>query len=481
MICQLLATQNIRYQASKEAFLARLPEILDLAVQAEPKPVPPVPATLVPLSRLWGGMLGHCERLLRAEMARLTDIGSGFHAGASKLKVGQLEALSLVRLFDQYTSLAPSLIKLVSSLLDAFGDKRQRLRMPTLAGSTGHLEKVDTRAPDEEKYGDLLESWEDLSDGEEDVRDEAGQPQTPMSVPQPELSKRQRLAAMRKESLVRIALERELLADLKKWWRDYPNYLMFIYDNVDWSEESSTLTLDNPNRFISATAATFIPLQHGITREHLAFRKELWKGSVNNPDADLKLAGISAPFSLSIATDSIPLHSHDGLDFLARVKRIPVTKTKQYPAHSMNIKQSMVEGTIDVLENFMEQVGTVAEDMDDHVILVHGYLGTIERAQSAQFSRGLEEDHKTDLSTFVLIPGLFHAKMAVVNALFRTYLKPDRSRNGDSTPYQHAGILRPKESSRFKSNPTFRQMHDFIHHDIAARVIDVFETVVHEE
>lgn len=298
------------------------------------------------------------------------------------------------------------------------------------------------------------------------------------------------------------ALEKEFLALIKAHWKKRPNEFQWVYDNIEWPEESSTPTLDNPNRFISATAATFLPLQHGVTRANLACWAELWERSINNLKADQtkiyfpKLDHLIMQhneFRKRVAWHirSLLIEYCEGLDTpefrrrlglpLASQIQIPVTKTRQYPAWLMSHKQSTVEGTIDVLDGLMAQVGGKPEDVAEHVILVNGDLGSIERAQSAQFTRRLETTPETNFSAHVFIPGFFHLKMAAVDALFRTYIKPEKSRAGPSTPYQHAGILRPKESTKFQSNPTFRQMHDLVHHDIAARLIDCLEIVVRRE
>ncbi|KAF9224141.1 hypothetical protein BS17DRAFT_795657 [Gyrodon lividus] len=62
--------------------------------------------------------------------------------------------------------------------------------------------------------------------------------------------------------------------------------------------------------------------------------------------------------------------------------------------------------------------------------------------------------------------------MACVDALFRTYLQPKEGRDDKNSLYQHIGLLCPDETGKMTSKPGFRRMHEVVHHDLWASVLD---------
>jgi len=101
----------------------------------------------------------------------------------------------------------------------------------------------------------------------------------------------------------------------------------------------------------------------------------------------------------------------------------------------MNIKESTSDGNIEVIETLLRQGGigdlrdagfdTVHDvDMSEFVVFAHGDLLTKERVESAQSSRRIEGTPKRKFQFVVFIPGLFHFKMATVDALWRTWVQP---------------------------------------------------------
>lgn len=96
--------------------------------------------------------------------------------------------------------------------------------------------------------------------------------------------------------------------------------------------------------------------------------------------------------------------------------------------------------------------------------LVHGDLGTWERVTSFIESRQLGKTEESRLQYVVFVIGLFHLKMAAVDAVWHTYIEPKKSRGDEQGVYSYVGILPPKETGKFISNPGFRRMHDLVHH-----------------
>ncbi|KAH7902832.1 hypothetical protein BJ138DRAFT_1021471, partial [Hygrophoropsis aurantiaca] len=91
---------------------------------------------------------------------------------------------------------------------------------------------------------------------------------------------------------------------------------------------------------------------------------------------------------------------------------------------------------------------------------------------SVRASRSIESTAKNRLQYLVFLPGLFHYKMACVDALWRTYLQPKEGRDDENSLYQHVGLLRPDETGKMVTKPGFRRMHDVIHHDLWGSILD---------
>ncbi|KAG2125101.1 hypothetical protein DEU56DRAFT_744063, partial [Suillus clintonianus] len=165
------------------------------------------------------------------------------------------------------------------------------------------------------------------------------------------------------------------------------------------------------------------------------------------------------------------------------VLRIPVTKTEQIPFRSMRIKQSTADGNMEVMENLLRQggIGDPTDkdfesagdvDMSEHVLLIHGDLLTKERLDTVSDTRRIESTPKNRFQYIIFLPGLFHYKMACADAIWRTYLQPKEGRDDSNSMFQHVGILRPQETGRISTKPGFRRMHDVIHHDLHASILE---------
>ena len=65
--------------------------------------------------------------------------------------------------------------------------------------------------------------------------------------------------------------------------------------------------------------------------------------------------------------------------------------------------------------------------------------------------------------------------MACANAIWRTWVQPTKSQEDKNSLYQHVGILRPKDTGKFGTKPGFRPVHDVIHHNIWAPMLDCWQ------
>lgn len=287
----------------------------------------------------------------------------------------------------------------------------------------------------------------------------------------------------------------------------------FAYDNFDINFKSSEPTVERPATFVSATSATAIPLYGVGDSDVLRCSAQLWEKDTKNPspssipvklDVD-DLSGLHAQSSTRKATGEklspllkayawhirfILVHRGEYFGSLAphlgqpdTVNQIPIHQTTQIPCRSMNVKESTPDGNIEVLECLLRQggIGEPTEknydveydvDMTDSVLLVHGDLLTKERLDTVQGSRCIESTPKRRFQYVVFLPGLFHLKMACADAIWRTWVQPPKSRTDENSLYQHVGILRPGDTGKFGTKPGFRQVHDVVHHDIWASMLD---------
>lgn len=293
------------------------------------------------------------------------------------------------------------------------------------------------------------------------------------------------------------------------------------YDNFDIHFKTSQPTVEHNTTFVSATSATAIPLYDVINPSALRCSRELWERDPINPsplvipiqvdsnDLDafhnLKTSGSaqrpSDPNKLIPALEQYTWHVRNillqhGPKFEENfgeelgdpepVEPIPIHKTTQIPCRAMNIKESTTDGNIEVIECLLHQGGigdpTDAKfdsqndvDMSEFVLLIHGDLLTKERLDSVRNSRSIENTAKRRFQFVVFVPGLFHFKMACADAIWRTWIQPMASRTDPNSLFQHIGILRPKETGKIGTNPGFRRMHDVIHHDLWASMLNCWK------
>ena len=122
---------------------------------------------------------------------------------------------------------------------------------------------------------------------------------------------------------------------------------------------------------------------------------------------------------------------------------IDLEKSMQQPAHAMHIKASSNDGNIEIVENLECQLGTKSKWYDSYVHLCHGNLGTQECHNSTTFFCAVENNSRTRLQWLVTIPGIFHIRMAAVDAIWRTHISGYALHSNEGGTYQLFGTLRP--------------------------------------
>jgi hypothetical protein len=74
--------------------------------------------------------------------------------------------------------------------------------------------------------------------------------------------------------------------------------------------------------------------------------------------------------------------------------------------------------------------------------------------------------------------GLFHLKMACVDAIWRMFLKNVDARRDPNSFMRHIAHLRPRETGTLGSSPKFRPLHKCILHDGTTRRLDCWRVEV---
>lgn len=275
-------------------------------------------------------------------------------------------------------------------------------------------------------------------------------------------------------------------------------------DNVDIELKHLVPTVDNPEEaLIHLTSGTMLPLYHGVKATDLKCSEYLWQQAkdrkrttrsilVNpdftdlldiHPECEDHPSGLTRRdrFNAWMFLQTLVLHGpeffrkfrHDLAEPEA-IESIPLVKTEQVPAQAMDINPSTPAGNGDVITNILGQGGVGdpnqenapegLTNIDDHVVIVHGDLGTGERIESLQASRSEERTPWLRFQFVVFVLGLFHLKMACADAIWRIFIQPLKARKDPHSLLEYVSLLRPKETGKIGSKPGFRRMHEVIQH-----------------
>lgn len=294
----------------------------------------------------------------------------------------------------------------------------------------------------------------------------------------------------------------------------------YAYDNVDMDLKHTVPTLENPGAtLIHLTSGTFIPLEHGVTKEDLNCSKELWEKSKSNPkrseatDADVNdedfakihpeerhPSGLLRRERFNAWVFLRDLVNHGPKEFRLHKKslglpeaidKIPVVKSRQVHAHMMDTACATPAENAQVLEDMTTKqagIGDPAEDpgltdIKNFVTLLYGDLGVGQHVQSLLASRSAEKTPWRRLQFIIYCLGLFHVKMACADAIWRIFISDKKSRN-ESDAYslmKLVSILHPKETRKIETKPGFRRMHEVIQHVGIITRLDCWRLVAKEK
>jgi hypothetical protein len=163
-------------------------------------------------------------------------------------------------------------------------------------------------------------------------------------------------------------------------------------------------------------------------------------------------------------------------------RSIPVVKTEQYPAQAMHINVSNNSGNVVALENLLEQGGADPAMLKDHVVVVHGDLGSGEHIENIKGSRSIEETPQNRLQHIQYVPGFLHLEMAITDGLWRLYLEnqdPGSGKPMDPNSIFHlCSLLRPRDSKKLATNPDHRMEDRALRHALTALIADAWRIEV---
>ncbi|KAI0071748.1 hypothetical protein K474DRAFT_1606364, partial [Panus rudis PR-1116 ss-1] len=241
----------------------------------------------------------------------------------------------------------------------------------------------------------------------------------------------------------------------------------FAYDNFDMDFKSYAPIIERPGITLQhATSALAFPLAHDVVPNDLKLSNELWESDPSNPQFQ---------------------HLRHELGSPDTVMQIPVTKTTHIPCRAMDINSSTNDGQGQILQNLFCQanIGDPTDlphviDIREHVVLVHGDLGTGERLHGIKQSRSIERKEIRRLQSAIFVMGLFHLLMAAADAIWKMFIEPKELQQDPHGLFQHACRIRPHQTHNIKTKPGFRLMHDLIHQCGTARMLDIWETEIHK-
>jgi hypothetical protein len=290
--------------------------------------------------------------------------------------------------------------------------------------------------------------------------------------------------------------------------------IALAYDNFDVDLKVSVPVVEKSGETLKhLTSGLVFPLQHGVTSDDLRYSEHLWQRSEVNLD---NLGGLGNRkthkdlMRLFREPDDKPLDSHaefniwvflrdlveniEGFEHMQGkieapeiIEQLPVVKTDIYPAYAMDVNNSTVAGNISAIERLMEQVGygdpsdEDAVDISEHVVLVHGDLGTGEQINTILKRRACERRPWERFQYVEFLPGYFHVKMACVDAIWRIAIKPALGRQDETCVMKDVGVFRPRETGTVVSKCEFRRMHQLIKHIGIVRRLDCWRIAVQKK
>ncbi|TFK71828.1 hypothetical protein BDN72DRAFT_764370 [Pluteus cervinus] len=120
----------------------------------------------------------------------------------------------------------------------------------------------------------------------------------------------------------------------------------------------------------------------------------------------------------------------------------------------------------------------ITDDYAKYAIICFGDLLTGERLRSFMESRHEEDDELLRHAHLVYGMGLFHLKMACLDAIWRILIQPKAAHDDKNSLMSHVKQIRPKETGKIETKPGFRRMHEVVlHTGLVARKVAIKDAV----
>ncbi|KAF8593382.1 hypothetical protein BDV93DRAFT_461316 [Ceratobasidium sp. AG-I] len=150
----------------------------------------------------------------------------------------------------------------------------------------------------------------------------------------------------------------------------------------------------------------------------------------------------------------------------------------------MNVSVSTNSGNALAIEKLLVQGGLDVEGpyLEEHVVLVHGDLGTGEKLANVQLSRCIEETPQNQLQYVQFAPGILHIEMAITDAIWRIHLEGRDPGSGKpmepSSIYHLCSLTRPRDSKAMATNPDHRMLKHTIYYSTVALIVEAWRELV---
>ncbi|KAJ6557141.1 hypothetical protein B0H10DRAFT_2121103 [Mycena sp. CBHHK59/15] len=260
-----------------------------------------------------------------------------------------------------------------------------------------------------------------------------------------------------------------------------------VYDNINMMVRVAEQILGRKNAQENGTCATIIPL-HDAKPEHL-LTSTLDTSVLSAPPLrieDLLLNEAELDFHTKNMVHTIlriiVRHGGDGfkkwqkdLDAMQPVSPniITVHKTPIHPLPSMEIDENSITGNIEVVDAINKALGLNADDPEylKYIKIIAGDQLTIARQRSILTVRLGHESGSHAWRNIVLMPGLFHAKIADSHGMLETHF--GKANAGTRSPGSlgfHNTVL-DRLPITLTSLPPFRTCRDLIMVSLYARVL----------
>ncbi|PSS32232.1 hypothetical protein PHLCEN_2v2001 [Hermanssonia centrifuga] len=479
-------------------------------------------------------------RILSSEVSRLATKQSGWHFSAVQAKAEQVEAFSIDDMASKFPSHAPRLWELVSCLLESDPSRAHRRKQYLNRGKAADgAEGVEWDDEDEfwwqSEEGICQDGLNGMKSGEErpTKRKRTASKRrhalhqikcNPLasimglflhSTSAPELV----IEVLSHAGLsISVSAIHDMVDSLSRTshskLRDMAKSLLtaLAYDNFDMDFKSWVSTVEKPGGTLQhATSALVLPLRHGVTADDLKCSAELWASDPLNPHIPAsqkrpsrtwkdclppvdptqtgpprQIQNFSWHFRHALVKYCKEFDSYrTDLKYPEAVLEIPVVQTPHLPCRAMDINQSTNDGQSEILESLLAQTNLGdpsdhpgVEDITEHVVIIHGDLGTGERLDGAKQSRCIERKPVRRLQYAIFVPGLFHVQMACADAIHRMFIDPKHLRMDPNGLYQQACKVRPYDSGRIASKPGFGLMHDLLLQCADARMLDAWRVEI---